>query len=458
MADVPRPNASYRMRIHFKDRIRQLTQLDLFVMLSSSSVSAVLRLVTFALLVRWLKPEVFGEWVLFQTYYTLFDTIRTGFQSAFVNSASGTTGLVFRRWAGAAWQIAIGITLVADGLLWGGIHLANAFGYGQGADRFLGWFCLLSLLTIPNTLSGWALYAQARFRSMQSIGLSIQIIFLTLVAVAWFRHQLTANALYYSFLTANGLFAIWAIGSGWCHWRAIPVRAAAERRQLWRFGRYSIGTLVLSGLLRSSDTIFLGAWLGPAAVVAYHVPQRLIEMLEMPIRTTIMTNIPRMATLYASGPADLASWFQTMAGRLWIIMLPVTVGCFVLAEPIVVLLGGAGYQNSAVLLRIFMVYMAFMPFERYAGVALDAVHRPQLNTLKMGLMLIINVLGNVVALQAFHSITGVALGSVGTYLAGIGLGFYWLRREIPVSLPSTMRAGGQWAFHWLGQLRYGWAR
>lgn len=381
------------MRINW-NRIRRLTQLDLFVMLSSSSASAALRLLTFVLLVRWLDSDVFGQWVLFQTCYTLFDTIRTGFQSAFVNSASGTTGIIFRRWAGAAWQIAICITLVADVLLWGGTHLATAFGYGIGAEPFLGWFCLLSLLTIPNTLSGWALYAQARFRAMQSIGLSIQLIFLALITVAWFRNQLTVDVLYYSFMAANGLFATWAIGSGWCHWRAIPTPAPAERRQLWQFGRYSIGTLVLSGLLRSSDTLFLSAWLGPAAVVAYHVPQRLVEMLEMPIRTTIMTAIPRMASVYASGPANLAPWFQTMAGRLWIIMLPVSVGCFVLAEPLVVLLGGAGYENSAVLLRIFMVYMAFMPLERYAGVALDAVHRPQLNTLKMLFMLLINGLGN----------------------------------------------------------------
>jgi O-antigen/teichoic acid export membrane protein len=439
-------------------RFRQLTQLDLFVMLSSSSVSAGLRLLTFALLVRWLDRNIFGEWVLFQTYYTLFDTVRTGFQSAFINYASGTEGAVFQRWAGAAWQIAIGITLAANALLWVGIYAANQVGYALGADQFLGWFGLLSLVTIPNTLSGWTLYAQERLRAMQSIGLAVQAFFLVLMTVAWWREQLTAAILYTSFVTANGLMAVWALMAGWSHWQAISTKAPVERRTLWQFGRYSIGTLMMSGLLRSSDTLFLGAWLGPSAVVVYHVPQRLIEMMEMPIRSTIMTSIPRMASLFMSGRAEFAAQFQRMAGRLWVVMLPCAIGCFVLADPLVVLLGGAEFAESAVLLRIFMVYMAFMPLERYAGVALDAIHRPRLNMLKMLAMLVVNTLGNLIALHLFHSTTGVAMGSVATFLGGVGLGFYWLRRELPLSLTGTIRSGLQWASQCIEQLRYGWAR
>lgn len=446
------------MLLFFKNQAARLLKTDVFTTLSGSGALAVVRLATFALLARWLSRETFGEWVLFQTYYTLFDTVRTGFQSAFVNHASGTDEAAFRRWTGAAWQLSLALTVGANVLLILAAVGAGWLGYEAGGRHLVGWFCALSLVSLPNSLSDWTLYARRQFRWLQSLKLGTQGLFLLFLAGAWFGGVLTANFLYGAFLLANALVALATFAAGWNRLGAFGAGTAAERGALWRFGRYSTGTLLSANLLRSSDTLLLGALLGPAAVVLYHVPLRVVEMIEMPIRSTVVTSVPRLAALYAQNPGEMAAWFQKTAGRLWVVLLPVSVGCFALAEPLVVWLGGEGYRDSAGLLRIFMVYTALMPLERYGGIGLDAVRKPYLNLTKVALMLAVNVAGDLVALVGFHSVTGVAVASIATFLTGLGLGYFWLEKSIPVTLVGTMRSGLKEARYWLQKLSYAGAR
>lgn len=440
-----------------KQRLLRLTRTDTFAVFSSSGLSSVLRVTTFALLARWLTRDDFGHWVLFQTYFTLFDSVRTGFQTAFVNYTAGTDETTFRRWVGAAWQMAAGVTLLAIGLLWIGTYAMKAIDYGPDLTGLAGWFSALAIVTVPNCLSGWTLFARARFRQMQSIAITIQCLFLGLVIGGWHTETLSAMYLYGAFVLSSGAVGLLTSILGWSRWRHALTSAADERRQLWQFGQYSVGTLLVSNFLRASDTILLGSFLGPAAVVVYHVPQRVIELLEMIVRSTVMASTPHLAKLYDGGKVAMANWFQQTAGRLWMLLLPMSLVCGLLAEPLVVLLGGEDYRESTTLLRIFMIYTSLSPLDRFTGIGLEAVRRPRLNLLKVILMLAVNVIGDLIALIWFHSIEGVALASIGTFLTGLLLGFSWLSRSIPVSLWGTLQSGVQGMRIWLNQIRDSWS-
>lgn len=429
------------LTLSLRQRALRLARTDTFTVFTSSGLSSGLRLITFALLARWLSRDDFGMWVLFQTYFTLFDTVRTGFQSAFVNYAAGADERAFGRWAGAAWQIATGVTVLAIALLWAGWYVASALGYDLGGLALVGWFAALAIATVPNCLSGWTLFARAQFRPMQSIRIIIQCLFLVFIAAQWWYAPLTPAFLYGAFTVASGLVSLLTSALGWSRWRDALRRAPDERAKLWQFGRYSVGTLMVSNLLRASDTMLLGAWLGPAAVVVYHVPQRVIEVLEMFIRSTVMTATPQLALRYEQGRDEMARWFHQTAGRLWVGLLPFSIGAALLAEPLVVLLGGEGYRESATLLRIFMVYTSLLPLDRFTGIGLEAVRHPRLNLLKVVAMLVVNVVGDVAALYWFRSVEGVAVVSIATFVTGLWLGFAWLRRYLPVSIWETIRVG-----------------
>ena len=66
------------------------------------------------------------------------------------------------------------------------------------------------------------------------------------------------------------------------------------------FGKYAMGTLVGSSLLKSADTFIIGmsAVLGPTAIAIYAIPLKLTDLLGIPLRGFTMTAYPKMAKLF----------------------------------------------------------------------------------------------------------------------------------------------------------------
>jgi len=411
--------------------------------LAGNGLSAGLGLLTIGLLARWMLPAEFGRWVVFQTVLGFFDTFRTGFLlNGLISHAAAARPDAFRRWAGAVWQLSLALTGVVGIGFVGTAYGANALGSLEFVTP--AWWLLLNVAVgLPGAVAGWLLHTQARFSTLQLLRPVVQLLFIGGIGYGYLTDALTAVDLYRMFALANGALSMLTILMGWCQLSTLTAPARLERRQLIGFGRFAMPTLLVSNLLRSSDTLLLGALLGPASVARYAVPQRLVELLEMPIRSVVVTVMPQLAQL--TGPGRGAEWarvFNRGAGSLWIMLLPVTVVCFVLAEPLVVLLGGPDRADSAVLLRCFMLYAALLPLERYSGVGLDVLGKPGLNLQKVTLMLVVNVLGDLVAIYVFESPVGVALVSTATFGTGLLLGYRWLGRLVPVSLGTVFRAAG----------------
>jgi hypothetical protein len=62
------------------------------------------------------------------------------------------------------------------------------------------------------------------------------------------------------------------------------------------------------------------------------------------------------------------------------------------------------------------------------GVALDALGKPQLNTLKVFTMVVVNVVGDLLVLSLGGSLWQIALVTVVTTFAGVLAGLYMLYR------------------------------
>ncbi|MEM8599477.1 MAG: lipopolysaccharide biosynthesis protein, partial [Bacteroidota bacterium] len=225
-------------------------------------------------------------------------------------------------------------------------------------------------------------------------------------------------------------------------WRAV--------RSLYRFGRYSVGTALGSNLLRSADQFILGIWLGPAAVAFYGVPQKLIEVVEIPLRGLAQTALPPLARLARRNNTEaFARYLHAWIGGLSLAFVPLLVIVFVWAEACCVALAGEAYRDAAPLLRLFVVYMAMLPLDRYLGLALDALGRPALNMIKVAVMVVVNIVGDVVVLSTLGSVEGVAGVTIVMTLVGTTLGVGFAKRFVPFSVRATFRAGPAALLHLL---------
>lgn len=433
-----------------------ISQRPAFLSLVGNGVSALLGLLTVGLLARWMDGDGFGRWIIFQTVLTFFDTFRTGFLlNGLICYAAAAPPEGFRRWAGAAWQLSLALTVVVGACFVIFAHVSGELNHTTDFISSAWWLLLNATVGLPGAVATWLLHTKVRFKTLQFLRPMNQLLFIGGIAYGYLTHSLTDVYLYKTFALANGTLSLITILTGWSGLKTIISNPSDERRQLIGYGRFTMPTLLVSHLLRSSDTLLIGALLGPASVARYAVPQRLVELLEMPVRSVVVTAMPRLAQLNQQKRyAEWASVFHRGAGQLWVAILPVAIICFVLAEPLVVLLGGEKREDSAVLLRCFMVYAAFIPLERYSGIGLDVVGQPGRNLRKVILMLVVNVIGDLIAIYVFHSPVAVALISIATFGTGLLMGYRWLGQYVPVSLRAVFRTARAEVRQFLIQVRY----
>ncbi|ADB39849.1 lipopolysaccharide biosynthesis protein [Spirosoma linguale] len=436
------------------------------VSLLGNGTAAIISLTTTGLLARWMPREAFGTWVLFLVTYTLFDTLRSGLllngmiqYTADLRVEARTFEASLKRWEGAVWQLGLLMTMVVGPFLIGLTYYFPMISEWVGNSETAVWFWIISLVSLPANIATWFLHARSQFKPLQWIRVLTQLVFLLLIIGCYQFQLFPGNSLYGLFAVANGAISLWSLFIGWSRWRSIPAGRTAQRNALFHFGKYTIGTLVGSNLQRSADTLLLGAILGPEAVALYAIPQRLTQLLDMPVRSVVVTAMPRLVKLQQQGKSgELAAYFQQSAGLLWLVMLPLSIAGFVLAEPLVTLLGGGHYRDGATLMRCFMLYGALLPLDRYSGVGLDAIGKPQFNLVKVLFMLCIQVGGALVALLVFRSTTALAGVSIVTFAMGMLLGFRLLKRHVPISLTGCIQTGWTELVGLITRFRHEWIR
>jgi O-antigen/teichoic acid export membrane protein len=244
---------------------------------------------------------------------------------------------------------------------------------------------------------------------------------------------------------------MWA---GWSMIKTVRFATKEKMKELFNFGKFSMGTIMGSNLLRSSDTLIIGFMLGPTQVATYAIPLKLIEVIEILLRSFVGSAMPEMSK-YAAPEyrANLRAMFYKYAGLLSILLLPLIIGCVFFADSMVLLLGGAQYAESANILRILALYAAFLPLDRFSGITLDIIGKPQLNFVKVILMLIVNVTGDLLAVHFIGNIWGVAAVSILTFLTGVLFGNYFLKKYLHHSIRETLNTGVQAAYHILQPIK-----
>lgn len=412
--------------------------------LAGTGLSAFTGLLSFTLLARMLPKEELGAWFIFLTVYGFFDMLRTGLiLNGLINRIAASIEKAQQQlYFGASWRIAV-IATVAAGILIPAVCFLLLRIYPSDSLRLIAtWFPLVALCSLPHALSSYFLNATADFKKLAVVRLIQQVSFAAVIIAFFFSGGVSLPHLFVYYVASHLLASLLAIGIRWSHMGSILRSRQKETLELYHYGKYSMGTLICSNLLRSSDVFLIGWLLGPAAVAIFSIPQRLIEIIEVPLRSFIVTSIPQMSRQHASGNREgLAASFEKNAGFMLIALIPVVLFCFVAAEYLVQLLGGAGFEDSVILLRIFCIYLLFLPLERYTGVGLDVMNLPHLNLVKVIIMLAVNVVGDIAVLKLTGSLELAAAVTILTFSTGIVFGFASMKKLLPVSVRGVFTNG-----------------
>lgn len=362
-------------------------------------------------LIRTQSPNNFGQWTLYLTLYSLLDMMRSGLiQTGLIRFWAETKD---KSYTSSALVISTVFTLIAI-LLLGVVSIFIELNHLISFQ-----LPILLIVTIPYSLVLWQKQAENRFAAILWMRLAFAFPFLITIALAfWTPLTIFQVAVYQS--------VIYALISIFTFDKRLQKPTMSHLKKMWNYGKYSIGTLLGTNLLKSSDTFLISYLLNSTAVAIYQFPYKLIEIIEIPLRSQVATLLPKWANLPKN---EALAQVNKTALHLTLLLFPISIACFVSAEFLLTTLGGSAYQSSAPLLRVFAVYSLFLPFDRLLGITLDAIGKPHLNTIKVIIMLTINVLGDVVVLVGGGELWQVAVVTVITITVGVSVGLFFLNKQ-----------------------------
>lgn len=415
-----------------------------FLALVGNVVISGFSVLTIALLYRVLTKSDIGTWFFFVTILGLADAIRNGFlTTATVKFYAGTTVERGAEVLGSVWYLAIALT--------GFMCLINAgffvsMGFIKNAQLIIAvkWFGITFFSSLFYSVTFWILIAEEDYlkilwlRLINSGSMILIIIILALLKMATLYNLLLVN-----FIT-NCLTSLFALLLGYTKIRTFFSRTKQSIKEITDFGKYSLGTNISANLLSSINTFVITFMLGPAVLAIYNLPQRLMEIVEIPLRSFVGTGMSAMATAYnTNNMYHLTYVSKKYAGILTIAFIPIIIVAFFTADIAVGLLGGGKYAGTeaANIFRLLMFFSVLYPIDRFNGVTLDILQQQKINFYKVLVMIAANIPVAFTGIFVFHNIWGVVIAVPFTLLAGLIFGYYHLRKHMQYSFGEIIKTG-----------------
>ena len=393
-----------------------------------------------------MKIEHMGYWIFFQTTLSLLDTFRSGFlQMALIKFYSGAEKSRAAEVLGSIWFLAISITL-----FWF-IVTIPAFLLLPYIDDIsiqivIKWFAIIFFLTLPYSITLWRLQADQKFKQLLTLSIINQLSFLTAIILLMVFDQMSVNNLLYANALTCTVSSSICLLTGWSGFKYVIKKTRTCMQEVYHFGKFSVGTSISANLLRSSDIFMINFLLGPALIPVYNVAQRLMEVIEIPLRSFLVTGMPALSAAFnQKRNDDVVAIMEKYSGMLTMALIPVAIIGVAFADFAVALLGGGKYlgTDAANIFRILLVLSIIYPIDRFSGVTLDIINQPKRNFYKVILMLILNVIGNYLGILWFGNLYGVVLSSVVAFVVGFFYSYTSLQEFLTFNLKGILNTGAR---------------
>jgi O-antigen/teichoic acid export membrane protein len=415
-----------------------------FQSLIGTGVMSVLGMITYAVLYRALSIQNFGSYAFFMTLFGFIDTLRSGFlTTTYIKFYSGTSKERSLDVAGSSWVIALLITgisiIVTTVVYFLPLRINN-----EGLTLFLQYFPIVSIVTLPSFMANLAIQGDKRFDKLLWLRFFQPVSYIAIIAALIILKKSDLQNIIMAYIISNIIAGVMVFLLRWTMIGAIVKFSAKTIVELFHFGKYSVGTSLSSTLFGVTDTFFINFYLGAPALAIYNVGGKLLQIVEMPLQSFAASNMPNLSSHYNNDHKEKMMYvMKKMIGMLTIIIFFLAILSNIFAEPIILLISGKKYLHTEApnLFRIFMIIAILYPTDRFFALTLDVIHKPQINLLKIFVMLFINLVGDYVGVTFFKSIYAVALVNVIPFLAAIIIAYIPLNKHYKFSIKDMYVVG-----------------
>lgn len=186
------------------------------------------------------------------------------------------------------------------------------------------------------------------------------------------------------------------------------------------------------------DTLFISKWLNATSVGLYGLAYKLTYAFQfLPLAFTAAL-YPNFSASVVHNREQLPKLFHRAMWYMMLISIPISLGIWIIAEPLV-LLAGSAYQAAAPVLSVlvFVLIPIFLDFP--VGSLLNASNKQSTKTKIMGATMLINIVMNVILIPIVGML-GAAIAALVSFIFMLIAGLYFVSKLIPeISLAPIIR-------------------
>ncbi len=408
------------------------------IVVSTRVLLTALGFTSFLFLIRFLDKDQYGLWIIFMTITSLIETVRVGFiknplMILHSNNSYNKNGLYsssFHLNIGLSILIIIIIIIITP-------FIASIFDHDIIKSLLYLYIIKLIIISIGDhfdivqeaNLEFKGTFLDLLFRNLTFvIGIIVCYYFevqFPLYYLVFFQIVGALFGLFFSYLNSRKkqIFVF----------TFLPFNIFYVRK-LMSFGKYTFGSSASSMAIRNIDTWMLGSILSSSSVALYNPAVRISNVFEIPTSTLSTILLPKLIhEISVSGERAIKYYYEKAMSYVLIFMIPIIIFGILFSDEIVLIVAGAGFEQSSYFLNFTIFYGLLIPFNRQFSITLDALGKTKLNFTILCLSLLVSVILNIIFINQF-GIIGAIYGTLITYLTVFIFSQFYLYSKFQISL------------------------
>lgn len=179
------------------------------------------------------------------------------------------------------------------------------------------------------------------------------------------------------------------------------------------------------------DVTMISHLLGSRAVGLYSIASKATFAWQFVPMAFAAALYPALSHYFAHNRSRLKETFIRGIRYLAIMAMPISLGIFALADKIIIKIYGAAYEPSILPLQILLISLIFAFLDFPVGALLNAGNRQNLQTLAMGITMVVDIVLNIILLPRL-AIIGASLAALAGNMVLVLVGASGVRRLIGV--------------------------
>jgi lipopolysaccharide exporter len=401
-----------------------------------------------------ITKEDMGVWALFLSVTSVLELIRNGFiRNPFITHVVSVDKKDRNEFTASSLMMHCWLTLIIIVILVAGARPLAILWKAPVLEYLFYIYALRSIVLIPSLHFEYLQQAQLEFKGVFINNALRAGLFAVYNGVGYFMN-LNDNDFHPGLLELGWVYCITALISVIIVYptvKKLPFEVFPRNftkktmAELSKFGKYTLGTVISSMVMRSTDSwMIAGSKYGAEGVASYNPALRFANLVEVPTLAISNLVFPQISgKMKERGIAGVKDMYVKSVSVILAIMLPMILPLYFFADFFVRVLFGNNYMEAVPILQITVFYTLIIPFNRQFGTVMDALKMPKINFYLLVMMIAINAILNYFFLNAIGLI-GSAYATLISYLIIFVLNQLILYRKFEVNTFKVIPAIFEW--------------